>query len=59
MKHVVMTQLPLYNNLIGEEVANFSAMVYLYYVVSARRGSSWDRLQYFIVALPWPSIQLF
>ena len=46
---------------VGEERANLSVIIYLYYVVSVRRGlplplGAWDGMRYFIVALPEPSI---
>ena len=49
------------NTLLGEERANFSAIIYLYVCGFCSEGFplplvAWDRLLCFIVALPVPSI---
>ena len=49
---------------VGEEKANFSAIIYLKSCSFCSEGfplslGAWDRLHYFIVALPGPSILLF
>ena len=37
----------------------FLISITCYYVVSVQRGGAWDRLCYFIVTLPGPSVKLF